>query len=264
MVWQFNIASGRRRELTLIDAIPSGELLERPVWGAAPLLSGAPIARIAPRYEAAPAPGADADEAAVPDGVPLLLRIQIVDAELAPLRGVPVTVDLRGPAGNDGTVRAGAVTRDNGIADIATVFPRPRNGRPPQVAFRARLAESSVRGVIALPEEVGDFLCAHVAAYRADGPEDDTFTNWHPSYLAQAVISVDRSAPVDMPAVPPIARRTRRLGRVAAARVFAATLALTGMASQLFGGSSGGTGSTDRKPIPTMDRDRNRDTSTPE
>ncbi|UOM35522.1 hypothetical protein [Acuticoccus sp. I52.16.1] len=231
-----SVLSDYRRDLTLIDAAPSGERVERPDCAGTSLLSGAPIARIPPRADAPSSPLVNDSDAPLV-GAPLHLRIQIVDAALSPLSGVPVTVGLRAPTPVDGigrAVRTVAVTSDKGIAEIETVFPIPTAGRP-QIAFQAALEHASVRGVIALPDEVGEFLAEHVPPYCGDAT--DTFALWRPAYLAQAVISADRSAapgPPGRPAVPP---RRYRAGRYLASRAFATLLAVTSAAAHLFSGS---------------------------
>ncbi len=239
-----SVSLGWRRDLTLIDASPSGERVSVVPEGCRSVLSGAPIARIAPRYDPRHLPvqvDVAADDGGEDDGlargVPLMMRLQIVDAALAPVPDVFVRLDLFAPAG-DGprSTQAFAITSAAGVAEIETVFPVPRGGRPPELRFEAVLDDEVVRGIIVLPSELGDFLCEHVAPYAPRTDEFGALAGWQPAYLAQAVISADRSAPAFLaprePTLSPEVRR--RLDRPTAARLFSLVLAVVGMATQLF------------------------------
>ncbi len=256
-----SIASAHRRDFTLIDAAPSGERLECANRVGGPLLSGAPIARLVPRYDATTVHVAPETDAPPLAGVPLLLRIQIVDAALAAVgrrSGERRSARARGrrttPAA---ATRAGAITTEAGIAEIDTVFPAPKAGRS-QVVFQAMLGDASVRGMISLPDEVSEFLAEHVAPYCGSTDADATFALGQ-AYLAQAVISVDRSAP-RLPGRPPMRAARRRNGPTMTSRAFATVLAVSSVAAHLFG-ASGATGretatsvSADRDPQSENDR----------
>lgn len=118
------------------------------------------------------------------DGLPLLLRMQIVDTNCRPFEGARVDVwhcdagglysgyagqpgnaDMRGESFLRGTQFADA----NGIAEFATIYPGWYPGRTAHIHFKVFLDETNVlTGQMFFPEEINDTVYAEMPAYARD------------------------------------------------------------------------------------------------
>lgn len=126
-------------------------------------------------------------------GVPLRVRIQVVDRSCSPVAGARVDVwhcdaegvysgyprqpgglDTRGETFLRGTRIAGA----DGIATFETIYPGWYPGRTPHIHFKAFPDRSSeLTGQMFFPDEVSRAIYADVAPYNSRPPDGATFND---------------------------------------------------------------------------------------
>ncbi|MCB1388050.1 MAG: intradiol ring-cleavage dioxygenase [Rhodobacteraceae bacterium] len=170
-------------------------------------------------------------------GVPLALRLQVVDAACQPVEGARVDLwhcDAQGIyssfGGDSGQVSAAGETflrgtqmaDARGIVHFATIYPGWYHGRTTHMHFKVWLSERQVlTGQIFFPDALSEYLYAHVDAYARAGTRD-TFngsdgiaqqasrasfaavTEGDAAYLVQMIVGVDPMADSGASALPPM------------------------------------------------------------
>lgn len=186
----------RRRALSLLAVTAAGgALLPRSAFAQeADLITGADVCVITPEVTEGPyyfdpaLVRADITEGR--PGLPVRLRLQVVDASCAPIADARVDVwhcdatgvysgyanqpggDLRGETFMRGT----QMTDTKGVAEFATVYPGWYRGRTTHIHFKVFLDETNVlTGQIFFPDEVSETVYASVAPYNERGEARDMF-----------------------------------------------------------------------------------------
>ncbi|MEO1976429.1 MAG: intradiol ring-cleavage dioxygenase, partial [Paracoccaceae bacterium] len=220
----------RRQALVAIAATSGAALMPRAlVAQTSNLLVDAEVCALTPEVTEGPYyvdPGlvrADITEGRA--GVPLRLRIQVVDAACAPVEGARVDVwhcDAQGlysgfGGGDEGQESAGGETflrgtlfaDTAGVVEFATIYPGWYRGRTTHIHFKVFLDERTVlTGQVFFPDALSEFLYENAAAYLRDGTRDTlnaddgiaaqatrasyaAVTEGDAAYLAQLVIGID-------------------------------------------------------------------------
>jgi protocatechuate 3,4-dioxygenase beta subunit len=126
------------------------------------------------------------------EGVPLAVRLQIVDAACAPLPGARVDIwhcDAMGlysgyPGQGDDRVdtsgqkflRGTQMADERGLVSFATIYPGWYPGRTPHIHFTVFIAEDSVlTGQIFFPDGLSEYLFLNVEPYSARSRSRDTW-----------------------------------------------------------------------------------------
>lgn len=125
-------------------------------------------------------------------GIPLRVRLQVVDEACAPLPGARVDIwhcDATGVysgyagQGDDGSVdttgqtfmRGTQFANDNGIAEFETVYPSWYRGRTTHIHFKVFLDETNIlTGQIFFPDALSEYIYLKVAPYNDRASERDT------------------------------------------------------------------------------------------
>ncbi|CAN0587587.1 unnamed protein product, partial [Ectocarpus sp. 12 AP-2014] len=125
-------------------------------------------------------------------GVPLEMKLQVVDTDCRPLAGARVDVwhcdargvysEVPGPAtvGQDDTrgdsfLRGTQGTDDRGIATFSTIYPGWYPGRTPHIHYKVFLDEFTVlTSQIFFPDALSDYLYKSVAPYNERADTRDT------------------------------------------------------------------------------------------
>lgn len=227
-------SGARDRALVLIGATCSGTLEPRRVFAGAHQLLAADVCWIIPDDEAhrtpVEPPLVRRRIAQDRPGVPLALRLQVIDAGYVPVRRA--RLDLwhwdaaganPGSAGDadlpaDRALRGTQFADADGIAEFETIYPGRDRGRSACIHVRAHIDEETVlTGRIVLCDVLSAFLAEHVAVYRGAEPasshdrmasrasEDRTGREQGDSlataeglgeaYLAQLILGVDPRRP---------------------------------------------------------------------
>lgn len=163
-------------------------------------------------------------------GIPLRVRLQVVDAECAAINGARVDIwhcDASGVysgyagQGDDGSVdttgqtfmRGTQFTDANGIAEFETIYPSWYRGRTTHIHFKVFIAENVVlTGQLFFPDALSEYIYLNVAPYNDRATERDTLNandgiarqstraayafikELEDEYLAAMIIGVDPSA----------------------------------------------------------------------
>ena len=223
----------RRRALTAIAATSGAALMPRALLAqsSGALLSGAEVCALTPEVTEGPyyfdPELVRADIREDREGVPLVLRIQVVDAACAPLPGARVDVwhcDAQGVyssyGGDAGQVseagetflRGTQMADDRGVAEFVTIYPGWYRGRTTHVHFKVFLDEANVlTGQVFFPDALSEFLYLNAPAYAREGARDTlndgdfiaraatrashaSIKEEDAAYLAQLVVGVDPEA----------------------------------------------------------------------
>lgn len=136
-------------------------------------------------------------------GIPLRVRLQVVDAECAALEGARVDIwhcDATGVysgyanQGDDGTVdttgetfmRGTQFADANGIVSFETIYPSWYRGRTTHIHFKVFIAENVIlTGQIFFPDGLSEYIYLNVAPYNDRASERDTL-NSNDSIAAEA------------------------------------------------------------------------------
>lgn len=222
----------RRRALTLLSVGASGLMLPRLVYAdTSALIPGADVCALTPEVTEGPyyldAGLLRRDITEGRPGVPVALRLQVVDADCQPLEGARVDLwhcDAQGVysgfGGGSGQVSAPGETflRGTQLADgrglvrFETIYPGWYPGRTTHMHFKVWLdARQVLTGQIFFPDALSEYLYGHVAAYRRAAARD-TFngtdgiaaqatraaygavTEGDAAYLVEMIVGVDPTA----------------------------------------------------------------------
>lgn len=125
-------------------------------------------------------------------GIPMRVRLQVVDASCLPMPGARVDIwhcDATGiysgyaNQGDDGTTDATGQTfmrgtqfaDDNGIAEFVSVYPSWYRGRTTHVHFKVFLDETNIlTGQIFFPDALSEYIYVNVAPYKDRASARDT------------------------------------------------------------------------------------------
>lgn len=160
-------------------------------------------------------------------GVPVLLRLQIVDASCRPMTSARTDVwhcDAQGnysafggaapPAAKDSKtyLRGTQFTDDAGVAEFETIYPGWYRGRTTHIHYKVFIHETNVlTGQIFFPDALSEYLYEHAVPYKRDAQRDmvnerddiaqqatrTAFANVKEDagrYLVQLAIGIDPSA----------------------------------------------------------------------
>ena len=193
----------RRKAVTLLAVTAGGgsflaaELFRqaRPAAAQARLITGAGVCTIMPETTAGPfyfdptLERADITEGLA--GIPLRVRMQVVDASCAPIAGARVDIwhcDAEGaysgyprqPGGRDTRgetfMRGTQMADGDGVVEFSTIYPGWYPGRTPHIHFHAfPEARSMLTGQMFFPDEVSRQIYADVAPYNSRPVEGATF-----------------------------------------------------------------------------------------
>lgn len=223
----------RRQALTLLGVGASGFMLPRIVFAdTSALIPGSDVCALTPEVTEGPYYVADSllrrDIREGKAGIPVTLRLQVVDASCQPIEGARVDVwhcDAQGIYSQFGGGEAGQTSDQNetflrgtqradarGVVEFDTIYPGWYRGRTTHIHFKVWLDESNVlTGQIFFPDALSQYLYANVAPYQRSG-ERDTYnsndgiaqqathasyaavTEGAEAYLVQMIIGVDPSA----------------------------------------------------------------------
>lgn len=128
-------------------------------------------------------------------GVPLAMKIQVVDANCQPIAGARVDIwhcDAQGNysgyanQGSDGTLntegqtflRGTLIADDSGIVDFTTIYPGWYRGRTTHIHYKVFLDETTVlTSQIFFPDALSQYLFENAADYVRDGTRDTVNKN---------------------------------------------------------------------------------------
>lgn len=195
----------RRKAFALLAVTAGGgtfltaELFSKTKGAAAaqPLITGAGVCSITPETTEGPfyfdpkLERADITEGA--PGLPLRVRLQVVDASCAPIPGARVDIwhcDAEGaysgyprqPGGRDTTgesfLRGTQFADEQGIATFSTIYPGWYPGRTPHIHFKAFLNERSVlTGQMFFPDDFSRSVYTDIAPYNSRALQGATFND---------------------------------------------------------------------------------------
>ncbi|MCA8881328.1 MAG: intradiol ring-cleavage dioxygenase [Rhodobacteraceae bacterium] len=184
----------RRTVLKAIAVTATGAMLPRNLMaGSQPLLEGSDVCLVLPEVTEGPyyldsrLVRRDIREGRA--GVPVVLRLQVVDSACAPLPGARVDVwhcDAQGIYSGFGGdtadrtsskgetfLRGTQIADTQGVAEFLTVYPGWYRGRTTHIHYKIFLDETNVlTGQIFLPDALSEYLYAAVPAYHRDGTRD--------------------------------------------------------------------------------------------
>ncbi|WP_425051935.1 intradiol ring-cleavage dioxygenase [Psychromarinibacter sp. S121] len=123
------------------------------------------------------------------EGVPVLLRMQVVDASCAPIPGARVDVwhcDAQGVYSSFGGGEAGQSSEtgetflrgtqmadDTGLVEFDTIYPGWYRGRTTHIHYKVWLDETNIlTGQIFFPDALSEYLYDHAMPYLRDGTRD--------------------------------------------------------------------------------------------
>ena len=191
----------RRGALTAIAVTATGAMLPRRTLAqdtSATLISGSDVCQIMPEVTEGPyyldPDLVRADIREDRSGVPMRLRMQIVDAACAPMEGARVDVwhcDAQGvysgfgggdagqtSAATDTFLRGTQMSDARGIVEFRTIYPGWYRGRTVHVHYKVFLDENTVlTGQIFFPDALSAYLFANVPAYVREGERDTVNSN---------------------------------------------------------------------------------------
>ena len=240
---RMTLPTSRRRALETIAVTGTGLLLPRRLLArdTGGLIRGADVCLLTPEVTQGPY---YLDERLVRSdigegrpGVPLAVRLQVVDAACAPLADARVDVwhcDAQGVYSSFGGAERGQssqpgetflrgtqMTDRRGIVGFATIYPGWYRGRTTHIHFKVLMAEAGVlTGQLFFPDALSAYLYANVPAY-ARGAARDTLnagdgiarqathasfaaiTEERTEYLAELIVGVDPRARSTEPGRPP-------------------------------------------------------------
>lgn len=183
----------RRQALTLLAVGASGVMLPRMVYAdTSALIPGADVCALTPEVTEGPyyldtgLIRRDITEGR--PGVPVALRLQVVDAACQPIEGARVDLwhcDAQGVyssfGGDSGQssaqgetfLRGTQMADARGIVHFATIYPGWYRGRTTHMHFKVWLSERQVlTGQIFFPDALSEYLYEAVPAYARDGTRD--------------------------------------------------------------------------------------------
>lgn len=223
----------RRQALVAVAATSGAALMPRAlVAQTSGLLVGAEVCALTPEVTEGPYyvdPGlVRADITEGRPGVPLWLRMQVVDAACAPMEGARVDVwhcDAQGVYSGFGGGEAGQESAAGetflrgtlfadaaGVVEFATIYPGWYRGRTTHIHFKVFLDERTVlTGQVFFPDALSEFLYENAPDYAREGVRDTlnaddgiaaqatrashaAVTEGDAAYLAQLVVGVDPAA----------------------------------------------------------------------
>ncbi|MCT7377763.1 intradiol ring-cleavage dioxygenase [Chelativorans sp. EGI FJ00035] len=195
----------RRRAFALLAVTAGGGtflsadlfLRSRPGAAAQPLITGAGVCSIMPETTEGPFYfDPDLERADVTEGrpgLPLTVRLQVVDASCAPIPGARVDIwhcDAEGaysgyprqPGGRDMTgetfLRGTQFADQQGVAAFSTIYPGWYPGRTPHIHFKAFPDERSVlTGQMFFPDDFSRAVYTELAPYNARPLDGATFND---------------------------------------------------------------------------------------
>ncbi len=116
------------------------------------------------------------------EGVPLQLRLQVVQADCAPIGGARVDVWHCDAAGDysafqsmpgDTFLRGTQFTGADGVAEFATIYPGWYPGRTPHVHYKVFIGETTVlTSQLFFPDQASETVYRNAAPYAARGVQD--------------------------------------------------------------------------------------------
>lgn len=229
-----SISLTRRHALTAVAATAGAALMPRAVVAQSRdvLLPGSEVCALTPEVTEGPyyldrtLVRADIREDRA--GVPLHLRMQVVDTACTPRAGARVDIwhcDAQGvysafgggeagqeSAAGETFLRGTQMTDERGVVEFATIYPGWYRGRTTHIHFKVFLDDRTVlTGQVFFPDALSEYLYLNVPAYMRDAPRDtvnasDGITRqatrashaWikegDAAYLAQIVVGVDPDA----------------------------------------------------------------------
>jgi len=226
----------RRQALTTLAVTASGVLLPRAVFAqdadASVLLPVSDVCTLTPEVTEGPyyldADLIRRDIREDREGVPVVLRMQVVDAACQPVGGARVDLwhcDAQGVYSSYGGGEAGQTSEKGetflrgtqiadgrGIVEFSTIYPGWYRGRTTHMHYKVFLDERTVlTGQIFFPDALSEYLYENAQAYLRDGERDTVNADdniaaqaTHASYasvkeetdgyLVQLIVGVDRNA----------------------------------------------------------------------